>query len=219
MQAQKHAVQQFLKQYPEYELMSSYEEVETGKRNDRPQLQLALAEAKKHKALIIIAKLDRLSRNAAFLLALQESDSGIQFVCCDMPQADRFVLSIMALIAQHEAETISKRTRDALAALKRQGKTIGKRNLNKRATLKKSIATRQAISDEFAKSLARPIYELRTAHVRSYAKLAECLNLRGHRSMRGGRLYAQTVKNVIRRLDKLKINTRPLIFEERSVLR
>jgi hypothetical protein len=97
-------------------IFASIEEVESGKRNDRPQLEAAITRAKILGATLLIAKLDRLSRDALFLLTLQKA--GVDFVACDMPDANNFTIGIMALIAQHEREAISTRTRDALAIVK-----------------------------------------------------------------------------------------------------
>src|SRR6185369_11430751 len=102
-----------------------FSEVETGKKTSekRPQLAAALEYCKRHKARLVIAKLDRLARNAEFLLRLQ--NSGIDFVCCDCPNADKFTVGILALVAQRERELISERTRLGLAAAKSKGVKLG----------------------------------------------------------------------------------------------
>jgi DNA invertase Pin-like site-specific DNA recombinase len=104
---------------PEHEIITSYQEVESGKRADRPQLARALAHAKRAKATLVIAKLDRLARNVDFLSGLMES--GVEFVCCDMPSANRLTLHILAAVAEDEARRISERTKAALAAFKGRG--------------------------------------------------------------------------------------------------
>jgi len=93
-------------------LIAEHTEVETGRRNDRPELQKALAGCRKHKARLVIAKLDRLSRNVAFIAALM--DAGVEFVACDNPHATRLTLHILAAVAEHEREMISARTKAAL---------------------------------------------------------------------------------------------------------
>ena len=111
MDAQKHAVRSLLAGAP---LVGEFSEVETGKHAGRPELAKALACCRKHKARLLIAKLDRLARNAAFLLSLR--DSGVDFVAADAPHADRFTVGVMALVAEREAEMISQRTKAALQA-------------------------------------------------------------------------------------------------------
>ena len=104
-------------------LVREFIEVESGKRNSRPQLLAALAYAKQNKARLVIAKLDRLSRNAGFIFALK--DSGVDFVCADMPDANTLTIGIFATLAQHERELIGDRTKKALAAKKQQGFVLG----------------------------------------------------------------------------------------------
>ncbi|GGK89570.1 recombinase family protein [Rufibacter glacialis] len=112
--AQQSAVKHCVKD-PE-RILASFTEIESGKRNKRPQLAQAIAYAKKCRAVLVIAKLDRLSRNAAFIFMLQET--GVDFMCADMPQANTLTIGIFAVLAQNERETISKRTREALQAKK-----------------------------------------------------------------------------------------------------
>ena len=107
----------------EGELIAEYTEVESGRLDARPQLDLAMRHAKRAKATLIIAKLDRLSRNVRFFAALMEE--GVPLVFCDMPHANEFTLHIMSAVAQQEAKAISQRTRDALAAAKARGVKLG----------------------------------------------------------------------------------------------
>lgn len=104
-------------------VIETFEERESGKHNDRPMLKEAMELAKRRKATLIIAKLDRLSRNAAFLLSLR--DSGVDFVACDLPEMNTLTLGVMAVVAQYERELISQRTKVALAAAKRRGVVLG----------------------------------------------------------------------------------------------
>src|SRR5262249_17959041 len=106
-----------------WQLLGEYVEVESGKRNDRPQLAAALVACRKHKAKLIIAKLDRLSRNVAFIAALM--DSKIEFVCCDFTTANRPTLHLLAAGAEHEREMIAQRTKAGLAAAKARGVELG----------------------------------------------------------------------------------------------
>ena len=118
--AQRAAVQAFP---PVARLVAEFVEVESGKKNERPQLAAALALAKATGATLLIAKLDRLSRNAGFIFQLR--DAGVDFVCCDMPDANTLTVGIFAVLAQHERELISQRTKAALAAKKAQGAQLG----------------------------------------------------------------------------------------------
>lgn len=133
MDAQKSAVQNFLNG-GKCEFLAEFAEVESGKRNDRPELAKAIALCRKAKARLLIAKLDRLARNAAFLLSLR--DSGVDFVAVDMPHADKFTVGIMALVAEKERDMISQRTKDGLAAAKRRGIKLG----NPRLAIARALA-------------------------------------------------------------------------------
>ncbi|MBB6428848.1 recombinase family protein [Algisphaera agarilytica] len=104
-------------------ILEAFTEVESGKRRDRPELAKALAAAKRRKAVLIVAKLDRLARNVAFLSALMES--GVDFVACDNPHASRLTIHILAAVAEDEARRISERTKAALAARKARGLPLG----------------------------------------------------------------------------------------------
>jgi DNA invertase Pin-like site-specific DNA recombinase len=145
-------------------ITASFVEVKSGKANDRPKLAQALHLAKVTGAKLLIAKLDRLSRNAAFLLTLR--DSGVKFVAADMPDANDLTIGIMALVAQQERETISRRTKEALAAAKARGRRLG--NPNEAAALLRAgrgnRASRQAANanaDRFARDLAPVVAQLR----------------------------------------------------------
>ena len=104
-------------------LLASYTEIESGKRVDRPELAKALEHARLTDGVLLIAKLDRLSRDAHFLLGLPKA--GVRFTAADMPHADNFTVGIMALVAQKERESISERTKAALAAAKARGVKLG----------------------------------------------------------------------------------------------
>ena len=122
LQAQKEIVDGYLRTVSG-NLVAEFCEIESGKRNDRPKLSKALQSARVHGAVLVIAKLDRLSRNLYFLAQLVEH--GAEFVCCDMPSANQMTIGIMAAVAQGEARMISERTELALAAAKRKGTPLG----------------------------------------------------------------------------------------------
>tara|TARA_R110002049_G_scaffold306707_2_gene505647 strand:+ start:1856 stop:2554 length:699 start_codon:yes stop_codon:yes gene_type:complete len=120
--AQRRAVEEFLNG-GSWELIKEFIEVESGGNDQRVELEQAIATAKAHGAKLLIAKLDRLSRNASFLLSLR--DAGVEFVAADMPDANRFTVGIMALVAEQEREAISQRTKAALKAAKARGVQLG----------------------------------------------------------------------------------------------
>src|SRR5436305_5419555 len=111
-----------------WNLLAEFTEIESGKRADRPQLAAALGACKKQKARLVIAKLDRLSRNLAFIATLM--DSGVEFVAVDNPHANKLTIHILAAVAQHERELISARTSAALKAAKARGKRLGNPKLS-----------------------------------------------------------------------------------------
>ena len=122
LEAQKADVEAFVRQY-DAKIVTEYREVETGKKSDRPTLAAAIGHAKLAKATLVVAKLDRLARNVAFTSALMES--GVDFVACDNPHANRLTIHILAAVAEDEALRISRRTKDALAAAKARGIKLG----------------------------------------------------------------------------------------------
>ena len=121
LSAQREIVSRFVKTGDQ--LLLEFVEIESGKRADRPQLTAAIAHAKQHGARLLIAKLDRLSRNVSFIFSLRNSE--VDFVACDIPDANTLTVGIMAVLAQHERELIGERTRAALQAKKAQGFTLG----------------------------------------------------------------------------------------------
>ena len=125
MAAQRKAVEDYLNGGC-WKLVGEFTEVESGKRSDRPELEKALKACRKHKARLVIAKLDRLSRNVHFISGLMERK--VDFVACDMPSANAFMINVYAAVAQEERRMISDRTKAGLAAAKARGVKLGKRN-------------------------------------------------------------------------------------------
>jgi DNA invertase Pin-like site-specific DNA recombinase len=122
LEAQHKAVTDFLNG-GSWQLVAEFVETESGAKDDRPRLAEALALARAHGAKLLIAKLDRLSRDAHFLLGLQKA--GVSFVAADMPEANEMIVGIMAVVAQAERKMISARTKAALAAAKARGQKLG----------------------------------------------------------------------------------------------
>lgn len=192
IEAQRQAVARYLASM-DCELVGSFEEVESGANNKRPQLAAAIQTAKSKKAVLVIAKLDRLSRNAAFLLQLQ--DSGIDFVACDMPNADKLSVGIIALLAQRERQLISERTKAGLAIAKQRGVALGNPNPDK--SLKKAVQANIQRKLEFAKAAIKSIREIQSTGVDTLARIADCMNKRGEQTARGGKWTATAVKRVL----------------------
>lgn len=140
LEAQRAAVAGYLNG-GSWTLVKEVVEVESGKRNDRPALAQALRLCRKHRATLVIAKLDRLARNVHFISGLMES--GVDFLAVDMPEANRFVIHIMAAVAEQEAEAISKRTKAALAAAKARGVKLGGRRVSAARFAKIGAAARR----------------------------------------------------------------------------
>ncbi len=195
LEAQRAAVASFLNG-GRWSLVREFVEIESGKRDDRPKLAEAMALCRLHGATLLVAKLDRLSRDAAFLLNLQKA--GVRFVAADMPEANEMTVGIMAVVAQAERKAISTRTREALAAARARGTKLGgpKWNHLAGATGDKgraaSIATRQARASSRAADLAPIIAELREEGVVTLAGLAAGLTERGIPTSRGATVWSAT---------------------------
>jgi DNA invertase Pin-like site-specific DNA recombinase len=195
LQAQRAAVETYLDGGP-WRLVAEHTEVESGKRADRPELAKALAACRKHKAKLIIAKLDRLSRSLAFIATLM--DSGVEFVAVDNPHANKLTIHILAAVAQHEREAISERTKAALAAAKARGKKLGGPRLAE--ARKRSRAARSAAADAFAANVRPIIEQIQASGVGSLRGVAKALTARGVRTARGGSAWtAVQVSNVLER--------------------
>lgn len=191
-EAQRQAVTRYLATL-DCELIGSFEEVESGANNKRPQLAAALQLAKSKRAILVIAKLDRLSRNAAFLLQLQ--DSGVDFVACDMPNADKLSVGIIALLAQRERQLISERTKAGMAVAKQRGARLG--NPNPENALKKAREATQERRRQFVTVSLKSIRQIQSTGVRTLAQISSCMNMRGERTARGGKWTATAVKRVL----------------------
>jgi len=178
-------------------LVAEFTEVESGKDNARPQLAAALAACRLHGARLVIAKLDRLSRNAAFLLTLR--DGGVRFVAADMPDANEMTIGILAVVAQHEREQISARTKAALAVAKARGRKLGNpANLSNQALGSvRGNATRSGKAKARVIDLAPVVMRLRETGATSLRELADGLNREGIPAARGGGWSATQVARVL----------------------
>jgi DNA invertase Pin-like site-specific DNA recombinase len=180
-----------------WELIAEFREVETGKGADalakRPQLRAALDACRKHGAVLIIAKLDRLARNVHFVSGLMESK--VKFVACDMPEANELTIHIMAAFAEHEAKRISQRTKDALAVAKGRGVVLGKAGA---ANLRPNIEERQKAANAFARKL-RPTFESMKARRMSQRSMVMELNAIGVPAQKGGGWSLSQVQRIFRR--------------------
>ena len=198
MDAQRNSVMNYLNG-GSWKLLAEFAEVESGKRNSREELAKAVALCRKESATLVIAKLDRLARNAAFLLNLR--DSGVDFIAVDMPHADKFTVGIMALVAEKERDLISQRTRDGLAAARRRGIKLG--NPHPAGALKAAHAVNLVRADAYAKSILPIVLEIKAAHVTTLRGIAQCLNARGFKTPNGKAFKPQSVKNLLDRVAAL----------------
>ena len=167
----------------------------------RPQLAIALAEAKRSGAVLLIAKLDRLSRNVAFIANLLEG--GVEIVAADNPNANRMMLQMYSVFAEEEGRAISERTKAALAAAKARGVKLGwsmpSRAGQQQEAAQKGVAQIKASADQFAANIMPVIGQIKATGTTSLRGVANELNQRGLKTSRGGAWYAGTVKNVLAR--------------------
>lgn len=208
LEAQREAVMGYLRSSGA-RLLAEFTEVESGKRNDRPELLRAIGRAKVSGARLLIAKMDRLSRNAAFLLQLR--DSGVRFVAADLPNADETVVGIMAVIAQREREMIAQRTREALAVARRrlakQGRSLGNPNgadALRRADKGNGAAVARLVENANARAeaLRDAFADVDPTGSLSLRALADELNRREIEAPRGGLWHPVTVARVRDRLGR-----------------
>lgn len=181
--------------------VAEFVEVESGRKSNRPELRKALDLCRVTGATLVIAKLDRLARNAAFLLSLR--DSGVEFVAADMPQANRLLVGIMALVAEQEREMISERTRAALAAAKARGVKLGgdRGGRASEAAQKAGTAARQAKADAFAARLAPHIVDALQDNFTSLRQIGAYLEAKGIVTATGRDVWTpRAVANVLARV-------------------
>jgi DNA invertase Pin-like site-specific DNA recombinase len=214
LEAQLTATEAYTKQ-ANTKIIRAYTEVETGKSSDRPELLKAIAHAKRSKATLVISKLDRLARNVAFTSALMRA--GVNFVCCDNPHANKLTIHILAAMAEHEAEQISRRTKEALAAYKARGGKLGAhlpqcRKLTQEARLKgakRAAALAIKAANEAYTDLLPAIQEMKAQGMTLLA-IAQKLNEEGHTTRRGKPWNHVQVSRVLER-GGYKSASRPIL--------
>jgi DNA invertase Pin-like site-specific DNA recombinase len=181
------------------DLLREYTEVESGRRKDRPQLLAALELCRRSKSVLLIAKLDRLARNVAFVSALLESR--VKFIAVDMPEADVTFLQMAAVFGEWEARKISERTKAALAASKMRGNALGwsipSRKPEQRMASMRGASANKELAARFATNIAPIIRSIQEAGITSLNGISAALNARGIATARGGAWHAGGVKNIL----------------------
>jgi DNA invertase Pin-like site-specific DNA recombinase len=172
--------------------IAEFTEIESGRKTERPQLAQALTMCRQQRATLVIARLDRLARNVAFIANLMES--GVDFVAVDMPEANRLTLHILAAVAEHERDLISSRTKAALKAAKTRGVRLG--NPNPHPAAQKAVQALKAQAAAYQDTV-RPLLQQLQQEGYTLAATARELNRRGVPTARGGHWYASTVKNIL----------------------
>lgn len=214
LDAQKEAVKNYAAANHGH-IMAEYEEAETGKFSNRPKLQEAIAHAKLAKAKLVIAKLDRLSRNMSMISALMET--GVDFSCCDMPQADRLTIHVYAALAEQEARATSTRTREALQQLKKSGVKLGsarqghwiddngkpiKRGFEE--ATKRSAELRSKRAEAAYAFLVPRIVKMYEEENKTLSQIATSLNEDGHLTTVGKPFNPTTIHRILKRQEKPK---------------
>ena len=194
LEAQREAVTRYIA--GRGSMLAEFTEIESGRRNDRPALADALALCRRHKATLLIARLDRLARSVAFISNLMES--GADFVAVDMPEANHLTMHILAAVAEHEREAISNRTKAALQAAKARGVKLGNPRAAEAAPLAHQAHKEKA--DRFRETVAPLIVQLRQQGM-SLANIAAELNARNIPTARGRNWYPTTVRNVLQKVE------------------
>jgi DNA invertase Pin-like site-specific DNA recombinase len=199
LEAQQEAVRAYLNG-GDWQLVAEVIEVESGKRSDRPKLAEALRLCRLHKATLIIAKLDRLARNVAFVSTLMEA--GVEFTAVDFPQANRLTVHILAAVAEHEAKAISERTQAALAAAKARGVRLGgnRGSIITAEARARSVAVRTRAAARQAADIMPIIAEIQNAGSSSLREIAAELNARNIPTPRGSVWSAVQVRRALNRL-------------------
>jgi len=177
------------------EIVGQFIEVESGGKTDseRPQLAAALEKCKKENAVLVCSKIDRLSRNAEFLLRLM--NSRVEFICCDIPNCDRFTISLFAILAEKEKNMISERTKNALKMVKARGIKLGNPN-PELSVIKMNEGARKGRID-FKNKIIPIINEIKSTGIKTLQGVADCLNRRGISTRNGKQWYPTQIRNLL----------------------
>ena len=206
LSAQRTAVHNYLENIDGATIIGEYQEKESGKNNNREQLDLAIKECKRTNSTLIIAKLDRLSRNVAFVFALK--DANIQFVACDLPEFNTLTLAIFCGMAQHERELCSQRTRTALQELKiKKNVKLGRPNasFSDEDRKKASISNRDKVMNHPNTKKAVAMIKLLLAQTTNLSEISRKLNEDGFRTCTESLFRPATVKRIILRHSLTKV--------------
>jgi len=204
LEAQREVVEDFLKGNG-HEVVGEYTEVESGGKNDRPELTKAIRDCELKGARLIVSKLDRLSRDLHFITALQQS--AVQFTVAEIPDATELTINLLAAVAQHERKLISGRTKAALQAAKDRGVRLGNPKLLRGeriapADTSHANKARTAKADDYARKMSSVIEELQAKGTTSLSGIADSLNEAGYQTSRGGSWYPNSVKRIIERIQE-----------------
>ena len=195
IEAQREAIRNYLA-LNGGEVVGSFEEVETGKKNDRPELLKAIEKCRRTKATLLIAKLDRLGRNLHFISGLMES--GIEFRAVDNPHANKFMVHMLAAFAEHERELIAERTRNALQAAKERGVKLG--------LYGKVLAKQNKTSaDQFAMRITPTISDIKQTGHYTVQQICNELNRRCIKTSRGNGWHISSTHNLLKRIEQLGV--------------
>jgi len=198
VEAQREIIKNHLK---EGVILNEFVETETGKKNDRPKLIEALAQCRKNNAVLVCAKLDRISRNVAFTSKLLESD--IEILFCDFPQANRLILHIISSIAEYEANLISTRTRQSLQAKKLRGCKLGKPqnliNKHRQAIINSNTTNTQKATNNENNKRAAALIKAMSNEGKNFSAITTALNEQGFTTSRGGQFQIIQVQRIYKK--------------------
>ena len=196
LEAQRKVIEDFISE--DDHLLNEYIEIESGKQNNRPELHKAILEAKQTSSKLVIAKLDRLSRNVSFIFELR--DSNVDFIALDVPGMNTITLGIMSVVAQHERELISQRIKQAFAEKKRRGERMGTpQNLTKEVRLKGLRVRQENAYNNQANLQSGQLSVMYRERGMTLQAIADRLNESGYRTRYGKLFQPRTVKNLIER--------------------